>query len=153
MFETHRIKHMGFAERYVEEAVESVMESIPRIADHVNEFREIELTKEERGIYAMAALSAKYGEEELQKKEFRIDRILMPLRSADQDPTLWHTFNTVQEKLIKGGRYAIKTDPDFPKYKTTVKAKEVKSISENVRINKALWMLTEKMAELKRAAA
>jgi hypothetical protein len=152
LFETHRIKHIGYADQHVREAVESVLDSVPRIAGRVDEFREIELTKDEQGVYAMAALASKYGEDELEKREFRIDRILMPMRSADQPPTLWHTFNTVQEKLIKGGRYAIKTDPDYPTYKTTVKAKEVKSISKSIMINRALWMLTEKMAELKRAA-
>ncbi len=152
LFETHKIKHIGYADSHVKQAVESVLESIPRISGRVNDFREIELAKDEQGVYAMAALAAKYGEEEVQQREFRLDRLIMPARAADQAPTLWHTFNTLQERLIKGGRYGVKADPNFPRYKTTTKVKEIKSISENIRINRALWMLTEKMAELKGAA-
>jgi len=57
----------------------------------------------------------------------------------------------IQEKFLKGGRYAVK-DTGYG-YNRTQKVRGVNSITENVRLNKALWTLTEKMAELKKTMA
>lgn len=150
MFSTHSIRHMGYADQQVIEAVEAVADSVPRISNRVNEFQDIELTQDEQGVYAMAALEAKYGREELQKKDIDVNRMLVPFRYEDKTNSLWHTFNTVQEKLIKGGKYAIKTPyAHHPNYKRPAKMRGINSISESIRVNQALWTLTEKMAELK----
>lgn len=152
MFETHRIKHMGYADDQVQEAVESITATVPKIAGRVKDFSDIELTRDEQGVYAMAALTAKYGEDEMQKREFVIDRIISPYRTADKLPSLWNTFNVVQEKLINGGRFAIKKQIKGEReIRKPVKARKVNSITEDIRINRALWMLTEQMAALKGA--
>jgi hypothetical protein len=148
VFSTYRIKHMGYADRHVQEAVEAMMDTVPQIGESVKRFDEIELTPDEQGVYAMAAVEAKYGD----SREVRIDRMLQPLRYADNVPTLWATFNRVQEKLIRGGKFAIKSEEiGGVKYKKTVKSRGVTALTEDIRINKALWILTEKMAELKAA--
>ncbi len=149
MLETKKIRHMGYTDQAVSMAVEEICDTVPTIGRRVNDFQIIDLTPDEKGVFAQAALIAKYGEEEVEKRDFNTDRLLLPMRYADQAPTLWSTFNTVQEKLINGGTFETKTDPDRPWRKKTGKARAVNSISENIRINKALWMLTEKMAELK----
>jgi len=58
-------------------------------------------------------------------------------------PDLWTTFNTVQENLIRGGLRGRTAKGN----RTSTRA--VKGVSENVRLNKALWTLAEKMAQLK----
>ena len=96
----------------------------------------------------------KWDEEEVEKK-IQIPRLLAPVRQADNKADLWSTYNVLQEKLIKGGRFAKKeaTSRYYGTYNKTVKARGVGAISENVRINKALWELTSKMAELKTGVA
>ena len=66
-------------------------------------------------------------------------------RSQEKEPTLWNTFNVIQEKFIKGGVRQIRPD------RTRVKSRAISSIDENVKLNKALWTLTSEMAKLKTA--
>jgi hypothetical protein len=144
-FASHKIKHMGYTDNKVKLAVDNVVENIPKIAGKVNQYQEIELTPDEQGIYALAALTVKYGEQALQEREFDVNRLLRPYRYEDNKPTLWHTYNNIQEKFINGGKFEINKEKQWKRKKTRV----TKNINENVRVNQALWLLTEKMAELK----
>ena len=65
-------------------------------------------------------------------------------RSEQREPNLYNTMNNVQEKMLRGGVYVTNKQTGNKQ-----RARAVASISENVRLNKALWTLTEKMAELK----
>ncbi len=150
-FQSYKIRHMGYTDQAVREAVASVCDSTPQIASKVNDFQQIELTPDERGVYAQAALVAKYGDEVVEAREFDTDSLLFPRRTVDAKPTLWDTYNVVQEKLMKGARFERKLDKKRPWRTKMVKSRGVKSIHETVRVNQALWQLTEKMAELKRA--
>lgn len=65
---------------------------------------------------------------------------------GQEENTLYNVFNRVQEGILRGGRY------DFyarNKNGDRTKVRPVKSLVENERLNKALWSLTSKMAELK----
>lgn len=143
------IRHMGYTDKAVHEAIENISDTVPMITGKVKDFQAIDLTPDEMGIYAMSALAIKYPE--LENRDFNIPRLLAPVRSQDRMPSLWNTYNIVQEKFLKGGRYEMKTPyPErHPDYKVIGKARKVNSITEDIRINKGLWMLTEKMAELK----
>jgi hypothetical protein len=161
-FATHRIKHVGFQEANVIEAVYDVVETAPKIANRIQDLKQIELDRPEQIIFAQAALTAKYGEpvEELNRR-FNPELLVRPVRVNDtleqdqrqylQGPgrnSLWNTFNIAQEKLIeKGGRFTI--DPNDGGRGR--KARPIASVSENVRVNQALWLLAEKMAEMKGA--
>lgn len=153
VFAAHHIRHMGYTDQAVYMSIEKICDTVPQIGQKVNDFQAIEMTKDEQGVFAMAALTAKYGEAAIKTREFSPDRLLSTWRHEDNKPTLWSTFNTVQEKLIKGGRYEVKTENDWRgrEYKSNRKARAVNSISENIRINQALWVLTEEMAKLKGA--
>ena len=55
--------------------------------------------------------------------------------------------NVVQENIIKGGIHGYRTD-DHGRI-CRAKSRGVKAIDQNVKLNRALWTLAEKMAELK----
>ena len=64
--------------------------------------------------------------------------------------------NRVQENVIKGDLHA-RTTPRHDEHgnfvpSRRVSTREVKGIDQDVRLNRSLWMLAEKMAELKGAA-
>ena len=147
IFAAHRIRHIGYADEKVKEAIYNVVESTPKIFNKIKEFQAIQLKEEERTIFAQSALQLRFDNEQLQEMNTNatIQRLLAPRRSEDANTTLWNTFNIIQEKFLKGGRFAISKDRTVYANKT----REVKSISENIRLNKSLWALTEKMAELK----
>jgi hypothetical protein len=104
-------------------------------------------------------LIAKYGqdtEEDIAegntlRTRYNLQRLVRPIRNADyMNPevnSLWNVTNILQEKLVEhGGRFAVKTEGSYGRI---VKARGVKSVTENIRINQAIWALAEKMRELK----
>jgi hypothetical protein len=153
MFARHRIKHIGFQNENVIDAVFNVVETTPKIMGRVDEFKQVVLNKPEQLAFAESALIAKYGDSEKSNK-YDLESLVYPSRSADRinaigiesRNSLWNTFNILQERLVeKGGRFAKSEKNPYRK----MKARGIKSVSENVRVNQALWALTEKMAELK----
>ena len=77
------------------------------------------------------------------------ESLLQPRRYADQkDSDLFTVFNVIQENLIKGGIRGYRLNKYG--YTTRTKTREVKAIDQNVKLNRALWTLTEKMMEMKR---
>jgi hypothetical protein len=61
---------------------------------------------------------------------------------------LWHTLNRVQENVIAGGLSAIERDAEGRRIRR-VTTRQVKGIDADVRLNRSLWQLAERMAELK----
>lgn len=145
MFATHKVLHMGFQDQKVIDAVYDVVESTPRILGRVNEFKQITLSRPEQEALAESALAVRYDDAQLTEKKFDVPALLQPRRRDDADPTLWSTYNVLQEKLVTGGRFEQNAHRRYVKNKV----RGISSVGENIRINKGLWMLTEKMAELK----
>ena len=154
VFAKHRICHMGYTDHKVSLAIEAMCDSVPKIGNKVEEFQAIDMTKDEQGVFAMAALAMKYGEEAVEERKFLTDALLYPSRSCDKEHTLWNTYNTIQEKFIKGGRFEVKEVKSgyYRGREKLGRSRGCNSINESIRINKGLWMLIERMAELKKAA-
>ena len=66
-------------------------------------------------------------------------RQLRVRRPDDAADNLWNTLNRVQEVLTKGGVRGVNSRRQV---------RGVRGINESTRLNKALWTLTRKMAEL-----
>lgn len=144
----HRIRHQGYTEEVVKEAIYNIVEDTPKIFNKIEEFKDIKLTVDEQRLYGAAALDLLYDDEQLKGKvvEDTITNLLRPRRETDRDLNLWNTFNVIQEKCIKGGRFLVENKNsryNTYSYKRTRKTKEVKSIDKNVKLNKALWRITE----------
>jgi hypothetical protein len=71
-------------------------------------------------------------------------------RYDDKGHDLWSVYNVVQENIIKGGVQGQKLGSNGRIRRQKTRA--VKAIDRDVKLNKALWLLTEKMAECKRSA-
>ncbi len=141
-FDSISIKHINFDKQDVIEASYKVLETAPVVAESIEEMKAIDLQESEREVYAKSALQLVYND----PKEAPIDtwQLLSPRRADDCEPNLWTTFNTVQENIIKGGLRGRST-----KTGKRIKTRPVKAIDRNVKLNRALWTLTEKMKELK----
>ncbi len=147
-FAKHTIKHLGYADIQVLDAVDMMINTTPRITARVHDFQQIELTKDEQQVYAMASLLVKYGEEEMERRVFDTDQLLRPRRVEDQEPTLWATYNRIQEKMIQGGSQYERSKKNG---KLGPRQRKVSSVTEDVRINQGLWLITEHMAKVKGA--
>lgn len=135
-----RIIHKGdIVSQLVESAIE-IIELIPKAIEIADNWKGITLDGEAKRIYAESAAMLKW---EGQKTENLYPKLLTPKRMQDTGDDLWTVFNVVQENLIKGGvRYY---DRGIDRRNST---RPVNSVSENTRLNTALWNLTEKMAYL-----
>lgn len=138
-----RVKHQGDVINAVVEAASDLIEIVPISVTKALDWQSVNLKPEQKVAFAQAAMSLRWDKEE---EEFPLtpNQILAPRRSADDKNDLWTTFNVVQENIIRGGsRYRTEAG-------SRMKTRAVNSVNENVRLNTALWTLTEKMAELAR---
>lgn len=71
-------------------------------------------------------------------------------RRDDRDETLWVTHNVIQENVMRGGLHAMGRDANNRARRVTTR--EVRNIDGDVKLNRALWLLSQRMAELKAAA-
>ena len=146
-FLTFKHKHIGFdAEQFIDSA-RVISESAGTISDKVDEFKVIDLTPDERGIFATASLKLMYDDTD--EAPIQPAQLLQERRYDDKGNNLWNTFNVVQENMIKGGLRGGKKDKNGRWKRTTTR--QVKSIDKDKRLNEALWHLTEAMADLKAA--
>lgn len=144
------IRHVGYTDEVLKQAIEHMMNSIPKMVGLIRTWRQIFLTEDEQIAYAKAAAVARWGEEKVLENRFNIPALAAPVRMEDE-PTLWTTFNNVQERLVQGSR--IVNEPRKTRFSwkrgTLKKAKGIKGIDENIRINRALWTLTDELAKIK----
>jgi uncharacterized protein DUF932 len=163
MFGSIRVRHMNFDQSEVIDAVEHVVRDTPALLEHVDIFQHILVSQEEQFAFAESALNMKFqnkghrvdaGQQaryQIEDRTFDLTRLIQPQRSADADrPSLWNTFNVVQEKFTKGAIFEDTVRRDAHGIPTHVsKVRGIKGIDESIRVNKELWGLAEKMADLK----
>lgn len=130
----------------------------------VNEWSGLMLTEGEQKAFAAAAHELRFADAEgVVNTPITSDQLLVPFRREDASPAsvrlpkpdLWHTLNTVQEAVIKGGLTARNhgIDPNTGRWNNRrVTTREVRGIDQDSRLNRSLWTLAERMAELKNFA-
>ena len=131
----------------------------------VDEFRQLQLTDGEQDAFAESAHSLRFADADGNvKTPITAAQLLFPHRSEDRDENatawgrpghdLWRTLNTVQENVIRGGLhgtgYTQNAQTGRP-VRRRVTTRAVTGIDQDVKLNRALWMLAERMAELKGA--
>jgi hypothetical protein len=134
-----RIRHSGYTDNAVSTAIQSITEQLPEIETTVEGMKLVTLTPEETLAYNTAAIELKWdGKTYVDPSQLNYAR-----RYDDRTPTLWNTFNRAQEHLIKSGVRAKNTNGQRRR------SKAVTSVDENVRLNRALWTLSQEMLKIK----
>jgi len=149
---TIRINHVGYTDQAVRDAVRMIGDRLPQVMDRVDEFKALEMTPDDKGVFALEALGTKYSKEDLIRRTFDTDALLLPARAIDSASTLWNSYNTVQERLVeRGGRIEHRKTRERYNYRTrqmepvikAVRTRAVNSPAENVKVNQRLWELAE----------
>jgi hypothetical protein len=138
-----KIKHIGDIGEQVHTAVKGISDTASMIAGSIEDFKTIDLTPDEQGVFASAAHNYIYGDDHAPIKP---KALLTTRRAVDRGSDLWSTFNRVQENVMKGGLRGV------ARTGRKTRTRNIKDIGKDVKLNKALWALTEKMADLKKAA-
>lgn len=142
-WESFKVRHVGYTDEMIEAAARALAGAAPKAMDQVRRFEGIELTYAERHAFGQAAVELVNDGE---KFAMRPESLLAPRRVQDTRTDLWTTFNVIQENTMRGGVRRINADGG------SARTRAVKSADQTVKLNQALWTLTEKMAELKLAA-
>ena len=143
--ESIKVQHTGDIVSRVIEGSFTVIDGAARAAEVSQTWGAIELQPKEAMAFAAAAAALRWDIAEGEAPPIGIDRLLAAHRQDDVKPDLWTTFNRVQENMIRGGQRGRAANGR----RFTVRP--VEAIDGNVKLNRALWSLAEKMAELKAA--
>jgi hypothetical protein len=135
-----RIRHTGDAQRKAIEGAALVLDGLTRVVEDRDQMRSITLTGQEQVIFAGAALELQYdpGQAPITARQLLVSR-----RYEDNRDDLWTTFNRVQENLVRGGIRGVNA---AGRRSTT---RGIVALDKDVKLNRALWALADKMAELK----
>jgi hypothetical protein len=144
-----RVKHTGDVEHKVIEGTYRVLDMAVAALEAPREWSTINLDRDEQMAFAEAAHVVRFADAEGKvETPIKPAQLLLPRRQADQAPNLWNVFNVVQENTVKGGLTAMGRDANNRPRRSTTRA--VNGIDQDVKLNKALFTLATKMAELKR---
>lgn len=141
-----KVPHKGNIVPEVIEGAYEVVNEGTRAIEHVERFKEITLNRDERIAFAEAALPLRFGTEDT---KVEASALLIPHRHEDQATDLWTVQNVIQENMIRGGLSYQGQNRNGRTVRRSTRA--VRSVDGNVSLNTALWLLTEKMAQIKGA--
>lgn len=144
---------VGHAGRNV---LDKVIEGTYRVLDdavlaleQAQELQTVNVSRDEARIFGEAALRLRFEEDAVPKIEGL--EVVRARREADAFPTLWHTFNRAQENLIRGGlHYRHEGENGRVTYRDT---RAIQSADGDLKLNRALWHLTNEFAKLKSSQA
>ena len=145
-FEEVRVPHKGNIQHDIIEGVYTVAEDFPRLIDASEGMKATRLSGDEQRLLGEVSLVARYGDDE---SPIRPEQIIEPRRREDRDPSLWTTFNVIQENVIRGGLQGRKRNAEGRIRRS--RSRPINGIDQNVTLNRALWTLAEGMQRLKSA--
>ena len=136
-----RVRHSGDIVDNVIEGAFSVVKTFERTAAQIELMKSTPLALPQREALAAAALSYRYEVTDLKPAPITESQLLAPRRSGDIASDVWSTMNVIQENMIRGGLVA-RTDAG-----RRTRTRAVNSIDQDVRLNRALWVLAGRIAE------
>lgn len=137
------IRHSAVTADQVVDASFKIVREVPALVESVDSMKAIQLSRPEQEAFASAATRIRWEEEATPVEP---SALLTPRRYEDRKSDLWTTFNAVQENLVRGGVRGRTTTG------RRMRTRAVGSVTEDTKLNKALWTLAEEMKRLKGAA-
>lgn len=145
-----RVGHTGNIRDRVLEGTWSVVSQVDRVMERPAQWQQLQLSAPEQLALAEAAHALRFEEaSEHMQQAIRPVQLNAARRSDDTGNSLWSTFNRVQENVIRGGLSGRARTPEG-RWRVA-STRPIGNIDQDVKLNRALWVLAEKMAELKAA--
>jgi len=139
-----RVPHKGDVAGHVIEGAYEVLHGFERVQESREAMQAVTLNEGEAEVFARAALALKYDDPE-KPAPITERQALASRRFDDNHPDLWSVFNRTQENLVKGGLHA-RTSNGRRQH-----TRPVQGIDQNLRLNRALWLLADGLRQLKAA--
>jgi len=142
-------KHIGFnPDDFMQSAIQ-IAGSAGEIAGQMDELKQIELTPQAQGAFAKAAHMLVYDDPE--GAPIRPNDLLISRRYEDNGNDTWSAYNRIHENIIDGGLRGSKIGANGRRRKITTRP--VKALDKNLKLNQALWILTQEMGKLAKEIA
>jgi len=142
-------KHIGFnPDDFMQSAVQ-IADSAGDIASQMDELKQIELIPQAKSIFAKSAHKLVYDEPD--EAPIQPDDLLKTRRYEDEGSDVWSVFNVVQSNIIDGGLRGSKIGANGRRRRVTTRP--VKALDKNLKLNQALWVLTQEMGKLAKEIA
>lgn len=142
-----KVPHIGRdVSTRVIEATHKVVDGFSTLRDVVDNWQHVELSRMDQLEFANQAQKLRYDPDpETGLLPFAPAALNQARRGVDDGNSLWLTYNRVQESIISGGIYGRSGSG------RRVKARGLKAIDENLRVNRALFNLADTWAGSKAA--
>jgi hypothetical protein len=147
MLESIHIRHTGNVIEDVIQGSERILAAAPKVMDTIGQWKTITLSTPEQHLLAETAHSLRFPkDEETGESSAKVtpDMLLSARRHDDNGTDLWRTFNRIQENTTKRTVGYVN--------RRRVSSRAVKGIDGDVRLNRELWAMAERFAELKGGA-
>jgi hypothetical protein len=139
-----RVPHKGNIVRNVINGAFDVLDGFDLIREQKAGMQAVTLNRDEQTAFARAALTLRYDPTEADSSPpITESQLLGARRFEDRHDDLWTTFNRVQENLTKGGLHGRSRSG------RAMSTRAVTGIDQNVKLNRALWVLAEAMRQLR----
>lgn len=135
---TISIQHTNKIADRVVEAADLILEEAPKILRVTKEWDAIKMSPAQRTNLAKKALELRYLSMDL--SPITAAQVLEARRNEDEAPTLWRTFNVIQENLSQGGQ-----EGRTARGRNT-KTRSIASVKNNLIFNRGLWELADAVA-------
>lgn len=148
-----RVRHGGNAIDDVIEGSFRVITTAQAELDTALSWSGLQLPAPARLAFAESARMIRLGDAEGEvDSPIKAEAFLVPRRSEDRASDLWTTFNVIQENAIRGGLSAreepTKDERGIVRRGRMRTTREIGGIDQDVKTNRALWSLGEKMAAI-----
>ena len=137
-----RLRHSGDIVDNVIEGAFKVLDDFEMVDESRQGMQALSLNDGEQSAFARAALAIKY-DTETAAAPITEAQVLETRRTQDGAPDLWTTLNRVQENLVQGGLRARSATG------RRTRTRAVQGIDQNIKLNRALWVLAQEMQKLK----
>jgi hypothetical protein len=154
--EDFKVGHTGNIIHKVIEGTWKVVGQTQKVIEQADSWQSVRLNRDDREIFAEAVHTLRFADaNEATRQAINPRQLLAPKRPEDQCRwDLWHTFNIAQENAIRGGQRGVVNRHDEKTGENQIRqitVRPLNSIDGDTALNKALWVLSTKFAELKAA--
>jgi hypothetical protein len=149
--DTVKVRHSGDVTGKVIEGTFHVIDEAQKALSAPADWSAIPMKPEAKQVFAEAAHVLRFGDAEGNvTTAIEPAALLRPRRYDDRADDVWTTYNVVQENAIRGGLVGYGRDANGRQRRST--SRRVNGIDQDVKLNKALFVLADRMAQLLKAA-